>query len=521
MEQARASRWSAAALLAVSLAAGVLAWWLGRFGVILFDHSLVVDGGWRIVHGQVPYADFHTPHGPLTFQLVALALALLGHKWGSVLVLGGVINGLAALLAGSLVLHEGGTRRAVAAAAITGCWFALPFAFPWPDTVAFLAVLGAFAAEAASHRARKVPLEVLLAACAGAAVVAGVLAKHNIGAAGLLALLAVMAVRRRGPRRFASLAAGCLVAGGGFLVYLAWHGAIGAMWEDMVLRGWQAGRSGAPGHHGGWWGYLASGPVLTLLILVALATWAAVAARHRRPLGDAVEIIVLALLGLIASLTGAAPLWMSLPLLGVVIGLLDARYSALLEQRLTRPALVRALRVLLVAGLAAGGVVIGATRVAADYAFAPSRYDFSYRLQTAALRPARMDQELGPMIDRLAEELRGAEGGRVLVFPNASLLYLASDRVAPQPYLYFEAGHSLHERMDDEGRLIDAIEGAGVQRVLLLKELQFPLDDVNYLLTSMPTFASHLQHCFEAGDSGPHHVWLDRRQPAPCQAPPE
>jgi hypothetical protein len=49
-----------------------------------WDMSLLLDGGWRIVSGQVPHSDFHSPLGPLTYILVALGMKLSGLSADSV-----------------------------------------------------------------------------------------------------------------------------------------------------------------------------------------------------------------------------------------------------------------------------------------------------------------------------------------------------------------------------------------------------------------------------------------------------
>lgn len=65
------------AVIAV-VVAFLLPYFAGRIGIIFFDHSIVIDGAWRILHGQVPYRDFSVPYGPLLFYLQALFFALCG-----------------------------------------------------------------------------------------------------------------------------------------------------------------------------------------------------------------------------------------------------------------------------------------------------------------------------------------------------------------------------------------------------------------------------------------------------------
>src|SRR5208282_6169729 len=41
-----------------------------------WDTAILLDGGWRIINGQVPHADFHTPIGPLTYLLAAFGMKI-------------------------------------------------------------------------------------------------------------------------------------------------------------------------------------------------------------------------------------------------------------------------------------------------------------------------------------------------------------------------------------------------------------------------------------------------------------
>jgi hypothetical protein len=49
-----------------------------------WDTNLALDGGWRIVSGQVPHTDFHNPIGPLTYLLIAFGMKVAAPSTSSI-----------------------------------------------------------------------------------------------------------------------------------------------------------------------------------------------------------------------------------------------------------------------------------------------------------------------------------------------------------------------------------------------------------------------------------------------------
>src|SRR5580658_6122769 len=74
-EAALGYRWAAVLLTGFfALVAGsALVWGSGPISGP-WDMAALLDGGWRIVNGQIPHTDFHTPIGPVTYLLVAFGL---------------------------------------------------------------------------------------------------------------------------------------------------------------------------------------------------------------------------------------------------------------------------------------------------------------------------------------------------------------------------------------------------------------------------------------------------------------
>jgi len=49
-----------------------------------WDTPIMLDGGWRVFQGQIPYVDFHSPLGPVVFLVVALGMCLAGPCVGAI-----------------------------------------------------------------------------------------------------------------------------------------------------------------------------------------------------------------------------------------------------------------------------------------------------------------------------------------------------------------------------------------------------------------------------------------------------
>src|SRR4051812_41759698 len=64
-------------------AALLFTWLTGHRGVFLLDQSMIFDGGWRLLQGQVLYKDFLVPFGPVTFVIQALSFKVFGVNWSA------------------------------------------------------------------------------------------------------------------------------------------------------------------------------------------------------------------------------------------------------------------------------------------------------------------------------------------------------------------------------------------------------------------------------------------------------
>jgi len=66
---------------------GVFAYFMtyrsGERGFFAFDQSIIFDGGYRVLLGQIPYKDFVTPFGPVTFWIQGIIFKLLGISYAT------------------------------------------------------------------------------------------------------------------------------------------------------------------------------------------------------------------------------------------------------------------------------------------------------------------------------------------------------------------------------------------------------------------------------------------------------
>jgi len=129
----------------------------GQRGFYPFDQSIVFDGGYRVLSGQVPYSDFVVPFGPVAFWLQAFFFRLFGVSYFGYLMGAAVINAAATLCAVSVVrqLLPRSRLLPLASGVLTAVWFYPPFGTPWVDqTGFFLGLLGLVAVIWAVVRTR-------------------------------------------------------------------------------------------------------------------------------------------------------------------------------------------------------------------------------------------------------------------------------------------------------------------------------------------------------------------------------
>jgi 4-amino-4-deoxy-L-arabinose transferase-like glycosyltransferase len=168
---------------------GVVLWsfiWtytVGHFGLYAFDQSIMFDGGWRILCGQVPFKDFIMAFGPLSFTVQALFFKLFGVNWTSMVLAAAFTGAIAALSVMRIMGHLFGKERVWLiglAGLLVGTSFQSMFGTLWIEQVGFLAcLLGVqMICESIAARGR---VRFLYLALAGILAVMAFLAKQNVG----------------------------------------------------------------------------------------------------------------------------------------------------------------------------------------------------------------------------------------------------------------------------------------------------------------------------------------------------
>ena len=82
------------AILFLFVWGGLLCLSTGRVGFMPLDQSIVFDGAWRLLSGQVPFRDFTTPDSLTPILLQVLFFKFLGVNWFAYCLHAAVFNGL-------------------------------------------------------------------------------------------------------------------------------------------------------------------------------------------------------------------------------------------------------------------------------------------------------------------------------------------------------------------------------------------------------------------------------------------
>ncbi|MBA3916500.1 MAG: hypothetical protein H0X25_22180, partial [Acidobacteriales bacterium] len=116
--------------------------WYGRRGYQPQDQSIIFDGGWRTLKGQVPLRDYVTPSGILPSLMQGGLFKLLGVSWRTYCLHAAILNVLFCVLV-YVVLSRLRTARLVALALAVGSSliFYAPFGVPYMEQHAFFFVL--------------------------------------------------------------------------------------------------------------------------------------------------------------------------------------------------------------------------------------------------------------------------------------------------------------------------------------------------------------------------------------------
>lgn len=114
----------------------------GRRGYMPLDQSIVFDGAWRILSGQVPYRDFTTPNGLPPILIQAVVFKLFGISWFTYVMHAAVFNGLFCVLIYALLRQVRSPRvLAVFYAGLSALIFYPPIGTPFMEQHSFFFLL--------------------------------------------------------------------------------------------------------------------------------------------------------------------------------------------------------------------------------------------------------------------------------------------------------------------------------------------------------------------------------------------
>lgn len=221
----------------------------GHRGVFLLDQSMIFDGGWRILQGQIPYKDFLIPFGPVTFYIQALFFWLFGVNWTATVLPACLMSFAATLIAIRIVrlLVDGSRLLALGAGAATAICFNAPFGTLWLeqttmffDLLALLAVVESLRAPARQKSFWRAGSGLLLAVA--------MLTKQNYGVLFAPVVFAVAAAGelpdiRQACRSVMVTAAGIIVGLAAFLVWAGVASDLASFFQRTVVVAGEIGRS--------------------------------------------------------------------------------------------------------------------------------------------------------------------------------------------------------------------------------------------------------------------------------------
>ena len=228
--------------------AGVISYLSGMRGFFAMDQSIVFDGGWRILHGQIPFRDFFLPHGPLCMWIQALAFHALGVNYQVYVLTAATMNVLGAWLAF-------GTFRALVpekkwpawiAGLLTGSWLYAPMGTTYIEQTGFFFLWIAIFAVIRGLGANGIPAWGWMG-LAGGALAAAIVAKTNAGLLAAPPLFLMPALLREFPSRrilkdWIGIGIGLVSGLGLFYLWLNWHSDPAAFYHHVVEIAGREGR---------------------------------------------------------------------------------------------------------------------------------------------------------------------------------------------------------------------------------------------------------------------------------------
>lgn len=111
-------------------------WSAGNRGIYLLDYSIVFDGAWKVLQGQVPYRDFAVSHAPIAYYLLAGAFHWFGASYFTFLGFAGALN-VVGVLASIRIARRLAPGTELLVGLVTSVWYMPIMGFPQIEHIAF------------------------------------------------------------------------------------------------------------------------------------------------------------------------------------------------------------------------------------------------------------------------------------------------------------------------------------------------------------------------------------------------
>jgi hypothetical protein len=109
-----------------------------RIGYFDIDQSIIFDGGYKILTGQIPFIDFYTPNGFIPIYIQSFFFSILGINWFSYCVHSSTFNGLFGIIIYLIMIKLKSDKKLAFLTAILSCiCFYPPIGTPYMETHAF------------------------------------------------------------------------------------------------------------------------------------------------------------------------------------------------------------------------------------------------------------------------------------------------------------------------------------------------------------------------------------------------
>jgi hypothetical protein len=475
------------ALVGVALFAAALNVHYGPRGFMPLDHSVVFDGGWRILDGQVPFRDFTTPNALTPSFLQAGFFLAFGVTWKAYVLHATIFNALFAVLVYVLLRLSGGSLLTAAFyAGLSGIVFYPPLGVPFHDQHAFFFMLLAITLAVSARRVHGPRAQLVLWALVPFALGAAALSKQTPVLLGTPIVLALALVGAPSVgRAFAGLAAGsaasvAIIAAAGFVGDVDWE----LVWVYLVelplaTGGARGGRADSTAMSL----FLLSGLFLVVVVGPSVLVNRARGRPQRLAPGVGLPLALSAALMLMcaafASLTLNEPTE-GIPLFFASLGLF---HIAVVRALPSWPLVGR------VSLASAAGVIVAIVSLAAGWSYNSSvneRRSASNLIYTEASVERGLPSALATMrfqVPERYEGLRAADIGRVvahltsepgsfLLIGDTTILNGISDKPSVFPALFLSVGLTIPERGTPElerfeQRIFENLARYDVRRVVL------------------------------------------------------